>query len=500
MRTVAPNAAAPAYGARVSWLPLAAVVAVGALLRFVTLGTQSLWFDEAATWDLMQLPLGEMLDALPRRESNPPLFYVLEWFTTRALGDSEAALRALSATAGTLLIVIAWAIGRRIGGTRVALATAALIAVNPLLVWFSQEARNYELVALFSALSLLLFLRALDDERPRVLAWWAVASGLALATHYFSAFALAPQIAWLLWRHPRRGAVAAATAALALATAALLPMLLEQRGNPYDIAHDAIVVRLAQIPKQFLLGYRGPLALPAGLLGAALVVAATWLLARDTPPPLRRRALLVGGVGLCGIALPLAAAVVGADYLNTRNLLPALVPLAAALATAVVAVPRRAPALGPALIGALCALSLAVVVMAAADSAYHRPDWRGLAEALGRSEHDRPLVISPANGEVPLRYYRRGLRPLGTDGVRTDEVDVVGVAGSDGPGSPQRLPDQVGTVFGTYGFGEPVREQHERFVILRFIREGTEIVTAGPLPVVRFSEEPPSVSVLPAGG
>jgi mannosyltransferase len=393
------------------WLPLGLLIVLAALLRFPTLATQSIWFDEAATWELTRLPFGDMLSALPDRESNPPLFYVLEWLVTRAFGDGEFALRGLSALAGTLLVPVAFGIGRRIGGTRAGLATAALVAVNPLLVWFSQEARSYELVALLSAASLLLFLRALDDDRPRVLAWWALLSALALCSHYFACFVLAPQIAWLLWRHPSRRAVLAVVAALMVVSAALLPLLLAQRGNPYDIAGASIATRLLQIPKQFLLGYRGPLALPSGLLGAALILSSVWLLLRHAERRVRERALLVGAIGLTGVALPLAGAAVGADYLNARNLIPALVPLAAMLGAGfATVVPRWGARLGGALAALLCAMSVVIVVTVASDNEYQRPDWKGLARALGSSSEPRAVVISPANGEVALRYYRRALR------------------------------------------------------------------------------------------
>jgi hypothetical protein len=493
-----PGAAVPAARTRPPWLALAVVVVVGGLLRFVTLGAQSLWFDEAATWELTRLPFGEMLSALPDRESNPPLFYVLEWLTTRALGDSESSLRLLSAVAGTALIAVAWAVGRAVGGRRVALATAALVAVNPLLVWFSQEARSYELLALTSAAALLLFLRSLDDGRPRLLAWWALLAALALCSHYFACFVLVPQAAWLLWRHPRRQAVLAACAALVVVAVALLPLLLAQRGNPYDVASASIALRLVQVPKQFLLGYRGPLGLPTGLLGAMLTVAALWLLLRFAAPKVRERALLVGAIGLCGIALPLLGALVGADYLNARNLLPALVPLATALAAGFCAVHPRLPALGPALLGLLCATSLALVVTVAVDGQYQRDDWKGLARELGSSGETRVVVTSPANGGAVLRYYLPSLRPLSDSGIQTREVAVVGVAVSDGPGDTPRQPDQVGTQFPFGLFGAPQETRSDRWIVLRYRQPDPGLVQPGPVAFVRFSQAPPNVSYLPA--
>jgi len=492
--------------ARTPWLALGAIIALAALVRFATLRTQSIWFDEAATWDLVRRPFGEMLRRIPDGESNPPLFYALEWAWTRAFGDGELGLRSLSALAGLLTVPVAYAIARRAarGLARAAaehagLAAAALVAVDPLLVWFSQEARSYALAALLSALALLLLQRAEDDRRGRLLAGWAVVSALALATHYFTAFVLAPQALWLLWRHSRRRGALVAVGAVAAAGLALLPLLLAQAGNPYDIAGTSLALRLAQLPKQFLLGYRGPLALPFGLAAGAVVVAGAWLLLRRTPRPARERALLLAAVGAVGVALPLLAALAGADYLNTRNLLPALVPLLAALAVGYGA--SDAPRLGRALLAAQCAISLAVVVAVAADAQYQRQDWRGLAHALGGGDGPRALVITPANGELALRYYRPGLRTMSPRGAAVREVDVVTVAGSRDPGKAPEIPRPTATALGVAGFAPAGERTTETFAILRFRAIGGVVVPVAPDPLaaLRFGARSPAVDVLASG-
>jgi hypothetical protein len=497
---LAPTRAGDADLPRTPWVALGALVVLAAALRFATLGTQSIWFDEAATWDLVRLPFGEMLSRVAHHESSPPLYYVLTWLWTHVAGTRAAGLRSLSAVAGTLTVPVAYAIGAELAGARrrrAGLAVAALVAVNPLLAWFSQEARAYALVVLLSALSLLLFLRCLDDERPRLLAVWALVSALALATHYFAAFVLAPQAAWLVWRHPQRRAACAAVGALAAVGVALLPLLLSQRGNPYDIAGSSLAVRLVQVPKQFLLGYRGPLALTLGLVGAALVAGGAWLLARRTGQQARDRALGVAAIGAIGIALPLAAALAGADYLNARNVLPALVPLLAALGVGYGA--TRSTRTGVALLAGVCAISIAIVVAVAVDRSYQRPNWAGLATALGRADHARAIVISASGGDPPLRYYRGALRPFPRAGLAVREVDVVAVAGSEHPGAAPRLPEQVGFTVGVPGFGPPQRVATRGYEILRLRAPKPIRATPGQLATLRFSTRSPAVDVLPAG-
>src|SRR5690242_21691216 len=80
---------------------------------------------------------------------------------------------------------------------------AALVAFNPMLLWYSQEARAYALLVLFGALSLLWCVRAERSGRGRDFVWWGVFSGLALATHYFIVFPLVAELLFLLRRRGR---------------------------------------------------------------------------------------------------------------------------------------------------------------------------------------------------------------------------------------------------------------------------------------------------------
>ena len=78
-----------------AWVPVALLTALGAILRFATLGHQSFWIDEIITVELVSKPLVEMLRAIPGAESTPPLYYVVAWLWSRVAGVDEAGLRAL---------------------------------------------------------------------------------------------------------------------------------------------------------------------------------------------------------------------------------------------------------------------------------------------------------------------------------------------------------------------------------------------------------------------
>src|SRR3954463_14936026 len=148
---------------RAFWV-VAGLVALGAGLRFATLGVQSYHHDEIVTASrVLRVGFGHAMDAVGFSESAPPLYYALAWIWTQITGTGPGGLRSLSAIAGVATIPVAYLIGCELRERRTGLVAAALVAVNPMLIWYSQEARAYALLALFCALSLLYCVRALRD-------------------------------------------------------------------------------------------------------------------------------------------------------------------------------------------------------------------------------------------------------------------------------------------------------------------------------------------------
>src|SRR5437868_8258962 len=130
---------------------------LGAVLRFWRLDHQGFWFDEGNTALLVQFSPGKMLGLIPQSESTPPLYYMVAWVWARIFGYGEVGLRSLSALAGVLTVPVAYGLGAKLCTRRVGLVLGALTASSPLLIWYSQEARSYQLLVLLTAVSLLAF-------------------------------------------------------------------------------------------------------------------------------------------------------------------------------------------------------------------------------------------------------------------------------------------------------------------------------------------------------
>jgi mannosyltransferase len=408
---------------------LVAIVAAGASLRFATLSGQSFWLDEAVAIRSARLDISGLFDSLARTEGNPPLYFLLLDGWMRVFGGSEAAVRSLSALFGTATIPVGYLIGRRLATPRIGLVAAGLVAFNPLLVWFSQEARPYALLVLLSGLAFLFFVSALEGAGGRALTGWAVFSGLALATHYFAALVVLPEAAWLAWRVRPLRRLVPAFAGFTVLAAALLPLVLDQ-GNAQDysfVKGEALATRVvAQVPKQWLVGYDAPLE-TAAVVAAGLLVAAGAALALLRSEGRERRAAALGlGVGGAALALALVLALAGADYYLSRYVLAAWLPLALAVAVGFGA--RRSGRVGLASVAALCALFVFVVVSVSARPELQRDDWRGVARTLGPADGARAIVVTPINGSIPLGLYLPGLSKLTSAGAPVSEIDAVAVA------------------------------------------------------------------------
>ncbi len=105
----------------------------------------SLWFDEVVSTVLAAKPAGEIWRAGLSfvQDKHPPLYYLLLHGWTRLFGGGDVSVRLLGVLIGALAVLPTYGIGRRLGGDRAGAIAALLLALNPFLIWYSQEARMF---------------------------------------------------------------------------------------------------------------------------------------------------------------------------------------------------------------------------------------------------------------------------------------------------------------------------------------------------------------------
>lgn len=217
-------------------------------VRFAGLTTSPLWTDEAFSLWMARHSWGGIWDWTWRLDAHPPLYYLLLhlWLV---LGDRVVVLRALSAAAGAATIPVAYLLGRAIGGARLGLLTALLLALSPFNVWYGQEARMYPFLMLEATVALLGLVLLLREPRPRG-AWSFYVVGMTAA----------------LWTEH--------SAAILFVTANVIVMLFRRPLNPPSIflrrwagAQGVIVAAwspaLAMLLHQLIAGAAGPVSLNA---------------------------------------------------------------------------------------------------------------------------------------------------------------------------------------------------------------------------------------------
>jgi mannosyltransferase len=469
--------------------PLLAVVALtllGAALRFATLDRQSFWLDELVTVSLLDRGLGDVLSEIPRSEATPFAYYVVAWAWGSLFGLGEVGLRSLSALAGTATIPVAYGAGAVLVSRRVGLLAGALVAVNPFLVWYSQEARSYALLALLGAGSVLAFGLALRGSR-RSLAAWAVVSALTISTHYFAVFLVAAEVVWLLVRLRATRSVVLASLVPGATLLAHLPLVLAQRGNGEAVAGSSLAARVAGIPKNLVVGYSFPAEALGSGLAALLLLVGVVLLVRLAPGE-RRGALVAGSLAVAAILTPLVLAVAGEDFLIARNTIVAVVPAAVCLGAGF-----ASSRLGLAAVGLLCVLSAAIALAPALDAEYGRTDWRRAAEVLTSADGPRAIVVTPFMSRTLWRPYLPDLREPVSEGALVKEIAAIGLATEGGYSAGTVAPPSVSAPRPVEGFRVVAIERKPTYTLVRYRADRTTLVPMSTLSGLALADDQPGV-------
>jgi 4-amino-4-deoxy-L-arabinose transferase-like glycosyltransferase len=395
---------------------------LAALLRFTTLGLQSLWTDEQVTAILMAEHLGAMLRDTTRLEQTPPLFFIVEWASAHVFGQGDVGLRVLPALCGTATVGVTYAIGAAAVSQRAGLIAAALAAVNPMLWWYSQEARAYALLIFLSAVALLCLVRALQSHHPGWVMGWGVACALALATHYVAFYIIAPEAVWfLVVMTGERIIVLLAWAEIAAAAVGLSVVAAFQKATAAKYGKIPFAPRLRQILPHLLAGV-SPASPALWLIAGPLVGLALGLAVARAR---EQRAMVVGllATGIVGVALPVGLALVGADYVLTRNLTPAIIPLLVVAGAGIASLrPRLAWTLGAA-IGVVWLVAIGAVI---ADPMLRRIDLRGALRALGKPDTPRLILLPGSYFSLNAQRYLPGALPYSlAASLKVGEIDVV---------------------------------------------------------------------------
>ncbi len=355
----------PARLAKMELAAIAAIVAVGVLLRLYGLGAKSLWLDEVV---LARSAYGDgtLTSSLGfGAVVHPPGYLILMRLLEQYVGQSDWLVRLPAALFSMAGIVAIWALGRSLAGRSVGLAAAFLLAISAFHIQYGQELHTYALFGATSTLLLWSLLRAVrrlvgqpeedvnlqagarqgEARRPTsgirrwLRAWWpfGLIALVALYSHYYAVFTVAMTVLMLpifllmesgqpvdaLWRDKKqRAALLGYVATMAVVGVLSLPQVIFGLRNSMDYASLRVEsVAAGELVKRFEIGPHlavdtfvsfstargaatGESILLLALLAIFFLLGFAWMLAQPAGPA-RRRYRLLALAAIVWIALPL---------------------------------------------------------------------------------------------------------------------------------------------------------------------------------------------------
>lgn len=384
---------------------LAGYVSVLALagLAFWHAGVQPLWMDETYGLLFAQRSLPSMLQALATSEPHlPPYFLLLRAWEALA-GPSAFAERWPSAACLVLTGIVVFRIGRSLAGRTAGALAFGFWAIQPEGFWYGQEVRMYAPLIFWTALALLLLLRALASTTRRAWFLFSLAELAALWTHYSGAFVvlLAGSMVLLFARRPQR---LRALAWVGWPALTYLPWLWYVRHiqPPTARPSGSLADQILAVGRGLLLGYGGPL-LPAGVAILLLLFLLLGTLVAAVPAqrrPLQLIACPVAVITLLPLAIP------PLHFLFSPRYLCLVTPLLCVLWAVTVReldLVWRPLAVGLAFV--VAGASLAGMAVVLAPTFRHWYDYPAAMAFVRQHEQSGQVLIDNSGGDPTARYY-----------------------------------------------------------------------------------------------
>ena len=174
---------------------LAIFMSLAFLIRYQFILDQSYWMDElySAARSIPSKSFENVYYWGP--DPHPPLHYILLWITYKFFGFTEHAGRMLSIVAGVLIIPAVYFLGKEIFNKQTGFLSSLAVTFNPILFFFSLEARSYELLALFSVISSYLFIKCISKPSYFRSFIYLLSLIILINLHFFGFLVLASQAA-----------------------------------------------------------------------------------------------------------------------------------------------------------------------------------------------------------------------------------------------------------------------------------------------------------------
>lgn len=389
------------------------ILILGLILRLISLN-QSLWLDEAInTLAVKNYSLVDLITQYARADFHPPGWFIILWFWTKIFDYSEIAVRIPSVIFGVLTIYVTYLIGNKLVSKNLGVVAALLISINPLHIYYSQEARMYSLAALAVSLNILLLTKLIKGEKLKLI-FLILSNIFVLVSDYIAYFIFPAEFIFLFFykkEHIKKWLLA-----LSLAVASgfwWLPVFLSQL-NVGSVASSNLptwkfvagAFDFKTLPLTFVKFIIGRISLADKIIYAALVFPICSLFAyflfrgvkslNDNP-----KKLLLAWIVIPPIVATIISFVVPVyNYFRVLYVLPGFIILVSA---GILATKKFKYILG----GTVLLIELLCSFVYLLNPKYQREDWKDLVSFF--KDQQTAIILFESSGTLPpFDYYAKG--------------------------------------------------------------------------------------------
>jgi len=403
------------------------------IIRLIALN-QSLWLDEAVTAKVvMNYSFFDIVSRFSPTDFHPPLYYLFMKIWTNAFGYSEISLRLPSVMFSLLTGYLVYLIGKKIKNTETGFWAMIFFLFNPLIVYYSQEARIYMMAVFLLSVAtfLLININYLKDQVEssnvksqmskmsrlqfktlnfRLVSLFSIFITLSFLTFYGSIFLIAAFLLYLIFKK-EYSAVIISGLTLSIAMIFIWPLFSQQLANSklslQIVANWPMVLGTANlknlllIPMKFAFGRISFYPKYLYWLLAGCWTAVVWIFI--TKGILKNRWL--GFI----LLFPLTAAFIFSfstpllQYFRFIYLIP--------IASLLISLAVKSIWLKKVLAGIFLGLSLVYLLL----PIFHREDWKSLGASIP-AQSEVNVIIPSADA---LKYYRKDLILEDLRGIET---------------------------------------------------------------------------------
>ncbi|MBI4149373.1 glycosyltransferase family 39 protein [Candidatus Woesearchaeota archaeon] len=372
----------------------------GFLLRMYHLDSQSIWFDEAFS---IHLARQSVMEILMLKEYSPPLYYLIAHEWAALFGISEYAIRLLSVMFGVAGIYAMFLFGSLLYDKRIGIFAALFMAVSPLQVYYSQEARTYTLLLLLTLSSMYFYVQFYRERKLRNAILYLICSLLLLYSHAYAVFIVLVQNAhYMAMRYAYR---------LPMKRWAWMQGVMLALYIPWILALPGLVAMglYTWIPKPtlFTLSY-ALYAFPAGeifsILGLILVLVclalAGILIRQSRKSGLHREMLLLAVWAIAPIFASFIFSVLVTPIFTVKYVMISSLPF-----YILISLPLLRMKMATRIIVVSSILLLSVLLVYNQANTISKDPWREISGYVRANEQGEPILVIDDYESLPFSYY-----------------------------------------------------------------------------------------------